>query len=402
MSDRLDSEDRSMARRLNFLGFPGEKRGGLSYAGLKAELGDENAAALVTKIGTLLETQGLDKLGVPMHHAVDRIVQSLTPDERRTIAEGGGLPPRVQTKVSAEIAMAKAQQSQTVGNIHASAALADGLPGARGALRNIAAQGTSGSGSSAGYDGMSGKLSTAASSPEFLRSLGLDYGTASKLAGLGFTTPEQVRQIAQDANTLGLAPKAAAVDIAKLRKAEGKDVDQHINTLSEYGTSYEDIERERKAEDTKPDSPEKTQRLRVLDQRRKDLEQQTDSYEHNQVHTQEGRKQFHRLKDMSRDAATLRAKVGADAIRTKSDKELKGGRSEIGSVEKKYATKEAKAMEVAAQDDKATLGGLLAAAGAPTPSRPAAREDKPKDDNPARQKTADSRPAKPPQTPKLS
>ena len=119
-AETTDLQDRLLVRRFNFLGLSGEKRAGLSYASLRAELGDENAAALVTRIGTLLETQGLDKLGVPLHDAVDRIVQSLTADERRTIAEGGGVPPRVQTQVSAEIAAAKMLQAQTSTNVHAS------------------------------------------------------------------------------------------------------------------------------------------------------------------------------------------------------------------------------------------------------------------------------------------
>ena len=84
-----NNEDRSLVRRFNLLGLPTEKRGGQSYPALKAELGDEHAASLVTRVGELLKNQGLDKLGVALPGAVDRIVQSLSPDERQSIAGGG-------------------------------------------------------------------------------------------------------------------------------------------------------------------------------------------------------------------------------------------------------------------------------------------------------------------------
>jgi hypothetical protein len=59
----------------------------VSFAGLRSELGDENAGALVTRIGVLAKVHNLDQLGIPLHHAVDRILQSLTADERCTISQ---------------------------------------------------------------------------------------------------------------------------------------------------------------------------------------------------------------------------------------------------------------------------------------------------------------------------
>jgi hypothetical protein len=102
--------DAFLARRFNFLGLPSERKGGaVSYAGLRAELGDDNAAALVTRIGEMVTKQGIEALGIPLHQAVDRVVQSLTPDERRTVAVGGTVA-RVQALISAEISQAETQQ----------------------------------------------------------------------------------------------------------------------------------------------------------------------------------------------------------------------------------------------------------------------------------------------------
>ena len=102
---------------------------------------------------------------------------------------------------------------------------------------------------------------------------------------------------------MGLAPKSAAVDIAKLRKDEGKAADTHIKSLSVYEHDREDLERERREWQSKPDLPEKLEQLRLLDQREKDLETHTDDYEKNEVHAPGGKKQFQRLRNMVRDAA---------------------------------------------------------------------------------------------------
>src|SRR4051812_1980075 len=106
-------EDRALVRRFNFQGFPGEKgSAALSYAGLRAELGDENASALVVQVGVLAKVHHLEQLGIGIDHAVARIIQSLTPDERRSVAQGGPLPPRVEALISADAEAAKLQQKQ--------------------------------------------------------------------------------------------------------------------------------------------------------------------------------------------------------------------------------------------------------------------------------------------------
>ena len=106
---QAEPNDRFLARRFNFLGLPSEKRGGISYAAVRAELGDENAAALVTRIGELVQKHGLDRLGISLHDAVDRIVQTLTPDERRAVASGGSVQ-RVEALIDAEAKQAEIKQ----------------------------------------------------------------------------------------------------------------------------------------------------------------------------------------------------------------------------------------------------------------------------------------------------
>jgi hypothetical protein len=114
------SSDRPRERCVDFRGLPGERRDGLS-------------APTRIKIAALLVNQGLDKLGVPLEDAVERVVQSLTPDERRTTEESGAIPPQVQARMSAEVAAM--QPLYTLKN----------SLGYKGALRDRPSQGTSAS-----------------------------------------------------------------------------------------------------------------------------------------------------------------------------------------------------------------------------------------------------------------
>src|ERR1700738_149392 len=91
------SEQRALWRRYGFLGLPSEREdGALTFSGLRAELGDSNAQALVTRLGELVKVHHLDQLGVSLDRAVDHVLQSLTPQERRSIVEGNAVPPRVE------------------------------------------------------------------------------------------------------------------------------------------------------------------------------------------------------------------------------------------------------------------------------------------------------------------
>jgi hypothetical protein len=74
-----------------------------------------------------------------------------------------------------------------------------------------------------------------AGDPAFLRSMGLSDTTGKALGALGFRSPEQVRQIVGDAKTLGLAPNTAALELGRLRKAEGDRTNEHVAALKRYG-----------------------------------------------------------------------------------------------------------------------------------------------------------------------
>lgn len=81
-----------------------------SYQHLRAELGEENTNRLITNIGTLAMASGITASGVSLSDAVKRIIGSLTPAERSSIASGGAPPPRVQALLDSEIKAAQQQQ----------------------------------------------------------------------------------------------------------------------------------------------------------------------------------------------------------------------------------------------------------------------------------------------------
>lgn len=159
--------------------------------------------------------------------------------------------------------------------------------------------------------------------------MGLDYNTTKTLFSQGFNQ-KQIERAANDSRAIGLSPKAAAIDAAHLRKAEGKRTDRHVKTLADYGREREELERERLKEEGKPDSPEKTENLRRIEERRKALEGRADKYERDQVQTPEGKKRFHRLREMVRDQADLRAKIGDPKARAEDKHDREKLRTEKG------------------------------------------------------------------------
>jgi hypothetical protein len=220
-----DAADRALVRRFNFLGFPGEKHSGaLSYAGLRSELGDENANALVVQVGVLAKVHHLDQFGIGIDNAVARIIQSLTPDERRLMAQGGSVPPRVEGMITAEVEAAKLQQKQIGAgpqNGKSDPSLAQPLSGF-GTAAFAAWRGSSGQGDSGG--GSASAASTSAGggvSPATIARYARDY------AGMGF-----------DAGTIGTFAKVglAANDFRELNKRwERQDVVKGAETANELG-----------------------------------------------------------------------------------------------------------------------------------------------------------------------
>ena len=187
---------------------------------MRAELGDDNAAALVTKIGVLATVHGLEKLGIPLHHAVDRILQTLTPDERRTMAQGGAVPPRVEAIMSAEAETAKAQQKlastnpdgtnrngQTTG-LNTWGSNANMAMGMRGSGNDRS------SGASEGRGTAAAEISFAASS---LAKTGLTIDTFNAMQKEGFNTT-QIKAAVRANNSLGLEANDNPAATARLQR----------------------------------------------------------------------------------------------------------------------------------------------------------------------------------------
>ncbi|MCP3447332.1 hypothetical protein [Bradyrhizobium sp. CCGUVB14] len=218
MSTETPTGDTFLARRFNFLGLPSERRGGaLSYTALRTELGDDNAAALVTKIGVLVQVHQLDKLGIPMQNAVDRILQSLTPDERRSMAQGGAVPPRVEAILNSEAETARLQQKQTGPNgagTNADVKVQHAGVGPFGRVGNMAMAARDGGDSTGASSGTShsGTTDLASIKPEnyassHFASVGLSYAHFSELRSQGFGEQQIIaavntnKQLGLDANS---------------------------------------------------------------------------------------------------------------------------------------------------------------------------------------------------------
>lgn len=87
LSEVFTSEQRALVRRFKFLGLPGEKQGGHSYAALRNELGDNGAATLVMRLMAIVQSRRDGHAGAPLHLTVNRLLQSMNADERRLAAK---------------------------------------------------------------------------------------------------------------------------------------------------------------------------------------------------------------------------------------------------------------------------------------------------------------------------
>ena len=133
--------------------------------------------------------------------------------------------------------------------------------------------------------------------PAFLKSVGLNDATGRALAALGFHTPEQLRQIVGDAHTLGLAPNAAALDLGRLRKAEGARTDEHVGALKRYGDALTGLEAEKKEIEKIADPKVRAERLRLHEEKRREKEEELKAHREQRVLTPDGKKSFDRLRD---------------------------------------------------------------------------------------------------------
>lgn len=190
---------------------------------------------------------------------------------------------------------------------------AQGLPpllrGAHAAARLAgAAEGDDRQANSGSYSRM---LATSADAA-FLKSVGLNDATGRALAALGFTTPDQLRQIVHDANTLGLAPNAAAIDLGGLRKAEGARTDGHIGALKRYGDGLRELSAEQKEINKINDPAERAERQRRHDETQRQREEELKAHRDNNVQTPEGKKRFDRLRDQIRAQDKRRVQLEGD------------------------------------------------------------------------------------------
>ena len=136
--------------------------------------------------------------------------------------------------------------------------------------------------------------------PTFLKSVGLNDATGRALAALGFHTPDQMRQIVGDAHTLGLAPNAAALDLGRLRKAEGARTDEHVGALKRYGDALTGLGAEKKEIEKIADPKVRAERLRLHEEKRREKEEELKAHREQRVLTPDGKKSFDRVRDRLR------------------------------------------------------------------------------------------------------
>lgn len=81
-----------------------------SFQDLEKQLGSEaDARSLVMHVGSMILAKG--NPGLPLGSAIDRILSSMTQDERAAVATGGALPPRVQGIID-DVAATQARHAQ--------------------------------------------------------------------------------------------------------------------------------------------------------------------------------------------------------------------------------------------------------------------------------------------------
>jgi hypothetical protein len=322
MADSPTSGDMFLARRFNFVGLPSERRSGaVSYPALRAELGDDNAAALVTKIGVLATVHGLDKLGVPLHHAVDRILQSLTPDERRTMAQGGAVPPRVEAMISAEAAAAK-QQQQTGANAtgaNAPSAAAESFF-LKNSMRMLARDADDRQTSSNAYArGLNGGIDTAA-----MRALGLSDATGKALAAMGFRSAEEVKALVHDAGSLGLDKNKGSVALGMIKSDDPQNYEGHRHFFEHsYRPGLENIEGMNGQIAAEKDPAKKAELIKKRDQAKAELEakrQEQRKKSNGHTRAQQG---FDDVSRQMQNNAKHRLQLGPQAAREMSSEQMR-------------------------------------------------------------------------------
>jgi hypothetical protein len=235
-------EDRALARRYAFLGFAGSPRDrAFSMTELRAEMGDANASALVIRIGALAQMHHLDKSSMGLSGAVDKIMRELTPDERRSVARGDAIPPRIEAMVTADAQAAKTAAAQAEAQRHnasgaplsreALAAMGHGAGLARYAQANTGTMVDGGNGNGGAGTGPAGAVSAGGSINAAAASAGVSPQTMGRYmreySGMGF-----------DQNTIGTFAKVGlgAKDERQLERRWGRpEVVKGAETAKDWG-----------------------------------------------------------------------------------------------------------------------------------------------------------------------
>lgn len=180
---------------------------------------------------------------------------------------------------------------------------------------NVGGQGNSGAGSSSTK--YAALLATAGSAgdPAFLQSIGLSGATAETLARMGFTTQAQVRMIANDARAIGLPMESAAVDLAKMRKAEGSNTERLVGDLKNYRTERRKVDEEYQRAKAKNDPAG----MRAAEEHQQEVEKKYDGIRDKDGRTKDGRRSFDSLRNQIRTQSQHRVELDGRKDAHRSD-----------------------------------------------------------------------------------
>lgn len=273
-------------RRANFIGgiHTGTSDHDGSYQHLRAELGEENAARLISNIGALAMTSGIETSGVSLSDAVKRIIGSLTPAERSAIASGGAPPPRVQALLDSEIKAAQQQRQTQLAAANTTGE--DGLQGNRNGLipaafaamdRDLRGRTTR---SSEYSDLRSDSISSANySSSEYART-GLNYATFSDLRNQGFNG-QQIMAAVSTTKALGIDTNRNAAPMARVQRDIPSAV-PGLHTTRDNWAAVKKLEEEQKRAQEAGNTAMAEALARQIEERRKHAEDH-DKREHERV-----------------------------------------------------------------------------------------------------------------------
>lgn len=273
-------------RRANFLGSQrlGANDHDSSYEHLRAELGEENAARLITNIGTLAMTSGIETSGVSLSDAVKRIIGSLTPAERSAIASGSAPPPRVQALLDSEVKAAQQQRQQQIAAANTTGE--DGSPGHKNGLSPLAfaamdrdLRGRTAR-SSEYSDLRSDSISSANYSSSQYARTGLNYATFSDLRNQGFNG-QQIMAAVTTTKALGIDANRNAAPMARVQRDIPSAV-PGLHTTRDNWTAVKKMEEEQRSAQEAGNTAGAEALARRIEEARKHAEEH-DKREHERV-----------------------------------------------------------------------------------------------------------------------